>query len=667
MLVNIPRELNDLTVSTSNKLLLGADDSVYIVEIPVKNMEKIKMKEIFRWTGTNIISIDFMNDKIIAGTDRGVIIFSNNKAKPVWVGYPCNVFAGRFSDKIDIICLAKPPHKMSRILDIFAFSSYEVEFGQIKSLKGIEEEVVYFSTSIGPIQDFAFTQIKNLAVKSDIDNDGYLELIIITPEKEPKLSIIDIVDETIRRTEYELPSFVGHPILLDYKDFNEDGEKELYVVSMLSDFEAVISVLSISDNRVYASVLTKIDIRDLYGDDVSDDGLLYVFLGQFDNDGLPEIVGIWEEPSEDDGFMSKLMMFKINILGETILLDDRSLNEITIKRIIVSDIDSDSLLELIIFNESGFSIFKLRDNSGKLSVSKIYEFRLPLLIKSLSKVNNSLFITGPIATRFDSGWSLMKVNLDMNEIESVGMVPRIITLECSNEICILVTAHNKLYLIGDNCLRKVRNIFDAMLQRNALLVISNEELIRLIVNSKDCTLHRHKIYDLSFKGRLIRNIDDESIYILNPSHIISCEVKKGEVKDIKLSGHKIELKNIANAYTYREKESKYFVLILDKEVFVFNDRGNVIMRRDIMFDDAYSLLMLRGPKTHSVRIVFTRNGELYGLDLSSGLEERLNLDNVTSLRLEKETGEILVAFRNNWIAKYELEEIMHVESEESGN
>jgi len=675
LLANIPRELNDLSILNPNELLLAADDSVYIVQIPKEKRDRIKIKELFRWTGTNIISVDAYSNRIIAGTNKGVIIFYKNKAKPVWVGYPCNVFAGKFSDKIDIICLAKPPHKMSRILDIFAFSSSDVETGQIRSLKGIEEEVVYFSTSIGPIQEFAFNRIKNLTVKSDIDNDGYLELVLITPEREPKLSVIDIVDEVIRRVEYELPSFVGNPILLDYRDLNEDGEKELYVVSMLNDFEAVISILSISENKnkVSVSVLTKIDMKDLFGEEISDDGVLYAFLGQFDNDGLPEIVGIWEEPSDKDGFISKIMPFKVNFLGEIILPKRANQEEITIKKVVISDIDLDSLLELIIFNESGFSIYKLSEHKKSLVLSKISEFRLPMSIESLSRNNGSLLVSGPISTRLDSPWSLLRVNLDSDEIESIGVFPKVLKLECFDEACIVITNDKRLFIISDSCFKEVKNIIDASIVDGGIVsIIRNKGLYRFKVDVKNCRIRKNKLVELQLEGFFIKSVDNTNhicIFLNNEGELFLHDLKKRLSRRIKLLDLLInQNKYFIRGYTYTEKNRNYFVFISKNYVHVVDDNGKPIVHKNLLFDDFYDLFLLRkSAKKHEVVLLFARKKELYKFDLFKGFEERLSLDNVTSLVVEKKAGKVLVAFQNNWIAEYEFGEVIQTEDKGSSD
>lgn len=669
LLANIPRELNDLSILNPNELLLAADESVYLVKIPKEKISRVEIKELFRWTGTNIISIDAYSNKIIAGTNKGVIIFNNNKAKPVWVGYPCNVFGGKFSNKIDIICLAKSPHKMSRILDIFAFSSIDVESGYIKSLKGTEEEIVYFSINIGPIQEFAFKRIKNLAVKLDIDMDGYLELVLITPDRAPKLSIIDIVDEMIRRIEYELPSFVGNPILLDYRDINGDGEKELYVVSMLNDFEAVISALSVSENEISVSVLTKIDIRDLYGEDISDDGVLYAFLGQFDNDGLPEIVGIWEEPCDNDSFMSRIMPFKVDFLGRIILPERADQEEVTIKKILVTDIDSDSLLELIIFHESGFSIYKVTNH--KFAISKISEFRFPIFIKLLSRSDRALLVSGPTSTELDSPWSLLKVNLDSGKIGSVGVFPRLFKMECSGKARILAKSDKRFFIISENCVKEIRNSIDASIVNEEILsIIKDRGLSSIKISAKNCRVYKRGIDKSLSRGVFIKDVNyNAQIGILNDKELFIYNPRKKSLRKIKLLTLPHNWKeSLISGYMYRKKNRIYLVLIYKNCIQIVNNKRKTLISKDVPFDDFLDLFLLEEKtRKHELVVLFTRKRELYKFELFKGTEKRLGLDNLTSLVIDKKAKKILVAFRNNWIAEYEFREVLCTEDEESNN
>ncbi len=663
LIANIPRELNDLTVLDNKNLLLASDDSVYEVKILEESGNRLKLREIFRWTGTNMLSVDSYRNIVVAGTNRGVIIYDNNKANPVWVGYPCNVFAGKFSDKVDIVCLAKPSHKMSRILDVFVFSSKEVISGQIKSLRGIEEEIIYFSTSIGPIQEFAFNMMKNLTVKADIDNDGYLELVLITPEREPKLCIVDIMDESIYLKEYDLPVFVGNPILLDIRDLNEDGENELYVVSMLSDFEAVISVLRLQEERVTASVITKIDVREFFGDNISDDGLLYVFIGQFDKDGLPEIVGLWEEPSEEDGYISRLMLFKINILGSAKVERNKIIEEIAIKRILPVDIDSDGLLELVIFNESGASIYKIKESRKGLSLDKIKEFRLPILIKLVSKMKENLLIGGQITTRTNSYWSLLRIDLESKIIESIDIVPSLLNIWQFNDYCIALTENRELLIIGKRCTKRIRNVLDAMLLGSRVLtIIQKKGLQELKIGKNKCRLRVKKIMDIdkmSYNCFMIMskaNIDN--IYILNNNQIIEVNAKEIQAKIINIPLEALKNKELLNGYHYIERRKDYFLIISRESFTLLDKRGNIILKQEVDFDDRRILKFVH--KKDAV-LLYTRNGELYKWDLSKKFEERLNLDNVTALNFFDHSERLLIAFSNNWIAEYTLDEVISPE------
>ena len=308
-------------------------------------------------------------------------MFKNGKASPVWVGYPCNVFAGNFSEKIDVVCLAKPPHKMSRILDLFAFSSEDVFKGLIKSVRGSEDEIVYFATNMGPINQFAFNRVRDLTVKADIDDDKRDELLLITPEDEPTLYLVDFVGDEAKIHDFPLPSFVGNPILLDYVDINHDGEEELYVVSMRGDYEALLSIITLdysteTERRARTIAVAKINALEHIPDEVSDDGIFHVFGGEFDGDGLPEIIGLWEEPVGDLGYKIRIWPFKLHLMGEIECNKDGYIEEISIKRIIPYDIDSDNRLELITFTESGFSIYRLTKRARKIRVKKIYDLKI---------------------------------------------------------------------------------------------------------------------------------------------------------------------------------------------------------------------------------------------------------------------------------------------------
>ena len=54
LIANIPRMLNDLMPLDKNTFLLAADDVIYRVDIKGND---ITLSEIFRWSGTNVLSI----------------------------------------------------------------------------------------------------------------------------------------------------------------------------------------------------------------------------------------------------------------------------------------------------------------------------------------------------------------------------------------------------------------------------------------------------------------------------------------------------------------------------------------------------------------------------------------------------------------------------------
>ena len=669
LIANIPKMLNDLSPFKGNMFLLAADDVVYKIIIPTNNKKRrdnVEIQEVFRWSGTDILSISHYKDLIAAGTNRGVIVFKNGRASPVWVGYPCNVFAGNFSEKIDVVCLAKPPHKMSRILDLFAFSSEDVFKGLIKSVRGSEDEIVYFATNMGPINQFAFNRVRDLTVKADIDGDKRDELLLITPEDEPTLYLVDFVGDEAKIHDFPLPSFVGNPILLDYVDINHDGEEELYVVSMRGDYEALLSIITLdysteTERRARTIAVAKINALEHIPDEVSDDGIFHVFGGEFDSDGLPEIIGLWEEPVGDLGYKIRIWPFKLHLMGEIECNKDEYIEEISIKRIIPYDIDSDNRLELITFTESGFSIYRLTKRARKIRVKKIYDLKLPLYISQVSKGAKNVLLAGPLAEDVKDQWSILTFYTDerkMHLIALTGPVKRLISF--NNNHFILLSDKN-LLIVDDDCKLFINDVTDIAEYHEEIYCISNNGINKISFRPSNCHVKLSKVNENETKEmRFADDITMDSRFIVFTEKEIIDNLSNGKKEKVMIPD---EIgSDVLKVCKVPYGNKKMFLLITSNSAFLINKTGEITVRKPIRYDNVTNIVISDFDNDEYPELLYTLGGELYYWRVTEKYENRLLLDNITALSIVGNLDKkLVVAFKNNWVAEYDISEVLFIE------
>lgn len=657
LIANIPRMLNDLMPLDKNTFLLAADDVIYRVDIKGND---ITLSEIFRWSGTNVLSISAYKDIIVAGTDKGVLILKEGKISPVWIGYPSIVFAGNFYENIDIVCLGKPPYKISRIIDLYAFSSKEVIEKSLRSLRGMEEEIVYFATNMGPIDKFAFYRIRDLAVKVDIDADGYEELLLITPNDEPTLYIVDFSGGQIDSKKFPLPTFVRNPVRLGFSDIDFDGEKEIYVVSMKSDYEALISVILIDtqlQDEVFIKTIAvaKLDIRDFMREQISDDGIFYIFGGEFDNDGLPEIIALWEEPVGEVGFVSKIWPLKLSLMGKTIFVKDAFIKDIAVKDVFPYDIDGDGANELIIFTESGFSIYKVLIKGKRIKLEKMFEFKTPLFIARLNQIDQYLVLSGPIMEDTDNLWSTLLYSTDKREIKYILLSKPIMRTFTLDNMYMLLTEDNKLILLSKEKNRIIEGIRDAILINDTLYLLKEQQIIESKIDTDKLELKTISKQSLNFLPYIFVETRNSKLIII------------GEEKDKPVLVHYPENKK-EDLPLKIEDIKKASLLPLDNDnvlIVLKNDTINVQVRekkvQKIKCDGDFVIEDFNGDKYPE--ILYTRGGEFYCFSLINMTETRLVLDNITSIAVKKEAEKkFIVAFKNNWVAEYSFEEVNTAET-----
>jgi len=665
LLVNIPKVLSDILVLDKYSLLLAADDTVYKVEM--KNKE-ISIIEIFRWTGTNILSISSVDGCIVASTDKGVIIFRDGRAYPAWIGYPGIVLTGKFYEDTNVIFLGKPTHKMSRIIDLYAFSADEILSG-VKSLRGSEEEIVFFATNIGPVGEYVLHRTRDLIVKGDIDYDGYEELILITPDSEPVLYIIDFKEEGWDIESFPMPQFISTPIFLGFSDINADGEEELYVVSKRGDFEAIISAIlfkrmSKEKGRPQVITLTKINFKELLEGEISDDGIFYVFGGEFDNDQLPEFIAIWEEPIEEPVYQSKLWVFKISLTGQIEFLTKEAINETIIKKILVGDLDKDQKLEIILLTEIGCSAYKLETSKKKAGLRNIMRFGIPIQIDKLDKSNNRILIGGPLSRNEKGDWSVLLYNLEERKTFFKMLSCPIKQILSTNDAFFLITTKGSLIIISDKCEFAEESITDLLMQKDNIYVIRKGRVEKAIWTEKKCAVNflKHLVFNKDQKIRFIRDRINDALMLLVWSKGSNLSIVNENGKKVELVNYSIDIhKELIDVYRIQSNKDQYFLVLTEDELVIFNEKGEKILSEKIEIDDG-NVVVADFNGDGDTELLYVTKGVLNYFSIKEKQRIRLALENITAMTyLDKENGSLIMAFTNNWVVEYDLNEVIATE------
>ena len=662
-IMGVPKELNDIQINSNGDIILAAGDTVY--EVILNRNGICALKELARWTGTRLLSVSVINDIIVAGSDRGIITFKGKKAYPIWIGAPTVVIAGNFSDEIKLIALSKTSQKLGRIIDVNAFSLREL-LGGIKSAWGREEEIVFFATNMGPVGDFILDRIKSLTTKLDIDEDDYEEVLLVTPEEEPVLYILNFDEEGLRIESHQLPNFVGNPLYIGWGDIDADGQNEVYIVSLTNAFNINISALYFTRTKEKVNVrprvfsLIRLNIAKKLRNIVSDDGSPYVLMMNPTSNRLPEFLILWEEPDSDELYKSIIWPIRVAITGKIHTIKS-SLREYVIRKLVCNDIDKDGEDELIVLTDAGIKVLDIETKSQEVNFKNVNTIYFPTQIKQILSRNNEILVSGPIIDDGSPVWSIISLNPSGKEISYLSSLKPISEMIFSKKDIVFISH-------SDGSLSILKGEYKLESSDINLNSFALDEMGDLIY-STDNRIRRLNITSTTTKVNEIMRLDNRILNIIKDVEktakgVLCYNDEEKSIEILDLAGNKVnsfkikEICDIWHVFMVNLDGDDALVLFVPNEVLVMSLEGNILQRFEISYDKS-NILMNDFDDDGVPEILMISNDELYYINLRDNRLLRTELHNVTALTREQVSkSKIILAFQNNWLAEYDFNEVI---------
>ncbi len=579
--------------------------------------------EIARWTGAQIQNLSIIDDKYLVGTEKGIIIFDGGQL-PIWTGERTVILSGKFSD--DVIGFALNVYKESRrkYLKINKIDK-QILVGKVKKLWTMDK-IPFFTPYGGVLDEYLMDYVLDLTNVIDSNNNGFDELIIITPGVDSSYILIVSLTEDgkVDISQKELPNYTFKPFYSTGRDLDLDGLNEILLCSNPKEFDVIVSMIKFPMGKVDIQSLIKVNLRDLFNR-ITEDGEPYCNVGDIDGDKAFEILLFWEEKPSVNDVHSKLYIMSQNFFGERTVFNEPII-DYPVSQLSTYDFDNDGRDELLLLSPLGLSIHKLDLGAKKAVLSKF----IPFLdrIYGLKRENEKIIVFGPLMKEPEEKWVLNV--LDGRQFSFGITVPKPRKLHLIDDGIFLLTDEGKLVLINGDERKSVRsNVVDIVSIDKTLYIALKTSIFRYDnANLKKIKDGFNNIKAIFASGKRLYLVDKRE------KDVVIMDALSGDERCI--------LNNLSDVrlvvpLSYNDYE--YYAVSTRREIVLFNNVGEVLEKIDGMALEYGKFTIVGDCEAEIETILFLNKGELFLLKPDEPHLINLGVKNWDAIEVVDQCGE----------------------------
>ena len=613
------RDFNFISVNGEN--FIYTNNAVFSV-----SLKRLLLKNLGRWSGAKITNVAKINDRYLVGSDKGLIVFFNDKNLPIWAGEKTFIIPGNFSE--DVLGLALTIHREEnrRYLKVSKVTK-EVVFGEERRLFG-EEKIPFFTPFGGVTDEYINQYLLGLINVLDTDRDGRDELFIITPGVEASFITRTFISDNgnIEVQYWELPSYTFRPIVSVAKDIDLDGYKEIFLLSNPESDVVVSTIINIEPNNVKAQAVHRFSFRETFGEKVSMDAEIWGYIGDIDGDKFNEIVYILEEKPKLGEIKSSLYMLIKRFMGDEKLIS-KPIEEFPLENFFTKDVDGDGVEELLLVTPVSLTVYSLKK---RWEVKKDREIFFIYNIEGVINEAGYLISFGPILTKPMEMWGYYLFKEKSGDLYMGSVSGKIKKITFFGKNLVLLDFNGTLYISEGNNIKVFNKGISDIEKVGDRLYVAVGNVVQVLDKSFN------KFSEIEFGGKVISlSKMGEKIFITyrrGKKIFLTDEHKK---MDIKLGA-----REIVSFIPLGRNKVDYIVVSGGDEICILNHSGEKIFGLSGIRLDYGKYVVLDVDGDGSRELIFVYGNELYLVDMKFGdIIRSLGIKNWSAISLKDVEGE----------------------------